>query len=267
MTTTTLKPVRTDNNTIDSALFLSAPNKWGDVILAMKPGAHLLLISPIKDHHTHTIRAEDSGLEIRDTIAYVFAVSENDVGMMLVTVARKPLDGTVAENTLKYGTGGLNIDGCRVEGKLPSPCKGTGWAAQDKKNAEQGYRPSSYYDGQDGVLYTPSELGRWPANLILQDCPTVKEIFPNAGDGNGKGAYVYKGREYNNRDTSMFNGDKPQAPSNYNDNGSAARFFYSAPTLNNLIEYLLKLVTPPGGTVLTSPNFPVATEEFHFTRL
>jgi hypothetical protein len=40
--------------------------------------------------------------------------------------------------------------------------------------------------------------------------------------------YSYSGREYHNKNTSMFNGDKPQSPSNYNDNGSAARYFYCA---------------------------------------
>ena len=49
--------------------------------------------------------------------------------------------------------------------------------------------------------------------------------FPNTGQGGGK-PYSYAGREYDNKDTSMFNGDKPQAPSNYNDMGTAARFFY-----------------------------------------
>jgi site-specific DNA-methyltransferase (adenine-specific) len=53
-------------------------------------------------------------------------------------------------------------------------------------------------------------------------------LFPNVGNGNGNGLYSYNGKEYNNKETSMFNGDKPQSPSNYNDNGSAARFFYTA---------------------------------------
>jgi site-specific DNA-methyltransferase (adenine-specific) len=240
----------------DSAFFdLAAGGMEVDferVVGKLKPGAHLLALSPIATHHSNTIDIEDAGMEIRDTVVWVFDSGKQTPDMALVTVARKPLEGTVAENTLKYGTGGLNIDGCRVEGKLPSPCKGTGWAAQDKKNAEQGYRPSSYYDDQDGVLYTPSKLGRWPANLLHDNSPITLAMFPNTGSGNGRGGYCYAGREYDNKDSSMFNGDKPQAPSNYNDNGSAARFFYSAPHLDDLLKYLLKLITPPGGTVLTN---------------
>ena len=53
-------------------------------------------------------------------------------------------------------------------------------------------------------------------------------MFPMTGKGNGGEPYNYAGKEYNNKDSSMFNGDKPQAPSNFNDNGSAARYFYCA---------------------------------------
>ena len=105
------------------------------------------------------------------------------------------------------------------------------------------------------------------------DFDEVCDGFPNSGSGNGKGAYSYKGVEYHNKDTSMFNGDKPQSPSNYNDNGSASRYFYCAkaskrdrndgvdgynihctvkPT--SLMQYLVRLVTPKGGTVLDPFN-------------
>lgn len=74
--------------------------------------------------------------------------------------------------------------------------------------------------------------GRFPANVILtygeSDKDEVIGGFPTSGKGNGKQPYNYAGREYNNKETSMFNGDKPQAPSNYNDIGSAARYFYCA---------------------------------------
>ena len=55
----------------------------------------------------------------------------------------------------------------------------------------------------------------------------VVSLFPSVGEGNGN-PYNYSGITYDNKNTSMFNGDKPQAPSNYNDSGSASRFFYTA---------------------------------------
>ena len=107
------------SQSIDSVLLLSQPGgkQWDFIIGAMRPGAHLLLFSNVKEHHVGTIAAEDNGLEIRDTLAYVFADSENggsNVAMQLITMARKPLQGTVAENVLRWGAGGINIDDCRI---------------------------------------------------------------------------------------------------------------------------------------------------------
>lgn len=176
MTTTTLK-------TIDSALLLSAPNEWGDVILAMKPGAHLLLLNPIKEHHLHTIHVEDAGLEVRDTIAYVFADGENDVGMMLVMVARKPLEGTVAENTLRYGTGGLNIDECRV-GTEPVSTHSRGVnGAFPKRPGERSPEDSGRKKDQRDGLDHSERAGRWPANLTHDNNPLITSMFPETGQG------------------------------------------------------------------------------------
>lgn len=181
-----------------------------------------------------------------------------------ITVARKPFKGTVAANVLEHGTGGINVDGCRVAtGDLPSACKGTGWAAQDRKNAEQGFRPSAYYEGQNGVDYEPNPQGRWPANLIHDGSDEVVGLFPCAdspqphqtkrsADGGNRTGY------------GTFNGQE-NVTIGYDDSGSAARFFYCAKTSkrergegNNhptvkpiaLMSYLCRLVTPPGGIIL-----------------
>jgi len=96
--------------------------------------------------------------------------------MRVIHVLRKPLsEGTVAANTLKHGTGGLNIDASRIAGEVPEV---TG----------QGFR-SGKYGGQigwgeptlSGVPSNPSSGGRWPANVILQHldgcrCDGVKRV-------------------------------------------------------------------------------------------
>jgi site-specific DNA-methyltransferase (adenine-specific) len=182
-----------------------------------------------------------------------------------ITVARKPLEGTVAANVLEYGTGGINIDGCRVEGDLPKKCKGTGWANQDKKNAEQGFRPTAYYGGQDGVDYVPNIAGRWPANLIHDGSDEVVGLFPQTTSGGGD-------KHSKTQDGNIFKGLAPVSGLHIYqcDSGSAARFFYCAkaskrdrneglttqsnihPTVKptDLMRYLCRLITPPGGTVL-----------------
>lgn len=81
-----------------------------------------------------------------------------------ITVARKPLAGTVAENVLQHGTGAINVDGCRV-GYLPGERVQTFWnnrgGATINAAEGQGTKPRT---GENA--YDPSK-GRWPANLIL----------------------------------------------------------------------------------------------------
>jgi site-specific DNA-methyltransferase (adenine-specific) len=140
-----------------------------------------------------------------------------------ITVARKPLgEKTVAANVLAHGTGAINVDGCRV-----------GTDGGTRKSGPPSYKTGTSLAGSvDGSLNgggcEPINAGRWPSNLIHDGSDEVVELFPDSGAGNGKGAYSYAGTEYHNKDTSIFNGDKPQAPSNFNDSGSAARFFYCA---------------------------------------
>ena len=133
--------------------------------------------------------------------------------------ARKPLDssvgGTVAATMLAHGTGGLNIDGCRVDSEKP-----TGWG---------GGAGLGYHGGADPNGGSPRPVdGRFPANVIHDGSAEVVERFPADQDA------------------------------------SAARFFYTAkasaddrigskhPTVKpvDLMRYMVRLVTPPGGVVL-----------------
>ena len=149
-----------------------------------------------------------------------------------VIVARKPFDGSLVDNVLKYGVGGLNIDECRVPMSSEDYCM---IDAKSSKNPTSNYQKNEakkYGDYALDVAVPPNENGRFPANLILtygeSDYDEVCGGFPISGSGNGGAPYNYAGREYNNKDTSMFNGDRPQSNSNYNDTGSASRYFYCA---------------------------------------
>ena len=108
--------------------------------------------------------------------------------MRVVHVCRKPCsEGTVAKNTLKHGCGALNIDATRIlSGAQPSATKAPGWDSYNKTNAEEGYRPADYAQGD--AMYIPSTEGRWPANLVLQHlpgclCQGVKQVKPSNGSG------------------------------------------------------------------------------------
>ena len=176
----------------------------------------------------------------------------------MVTVARKPLIGTVAANVLAHGTGALNIDGCRVGGESTTRIQGV---------AEIGFHGGNYAPG----LQTGSEMGRWPANLIHDGSDEVLAAFPHAS---GAVAPV-RGSEASAKTANAFGEYSGRAPSDQRDGGgSAARFFYCAkasrkdrneglhadlearngnhhPTVKptDLMAYLCRLVTPPGGLV------------------
>ena len=193
-----------------------------------------------------------------------------------ITVARKPLsEKTVAENVLKYGTGGINIDESRV-GTTEELNYGTGKKSNVgfKTSPQNNERP--IYDGQ----------GRFPANIIHDGSDEVVELFPNTKSQWNRSNVEYKNP---NKPVVDFGGG---IKNDYNDAGSASRFFYCAkasksernmgceeleekewidgacvanrdirpnePNKNNhptvkpiaLMEYLIKMVTPKGGIVL-----------------
>ena len=186
----------------------------------------------------------------------------------IIAIGRKPMIGTLAENLLEWGCGAMNLDACRVETDE--------LAGKVYNNKGDNLSWGGTY-GKGTVL--GNSIGRFPPHLLHDGSDVVKQCFPNAGSGNFGKEYCYSGREYNNMKTSMFNGDKPQSPSNYNDSGSASRFFPSLPydeedcaTLyycakaskedrghfNNhvsvkptaLMKWICRLLTPKGGTLL-----------------
>lgn len=248
---------------------------WAEVLRVLKPGGHVVAFSGTRTYHRMAVAIEDAGFEIRDQIQWLYGSgfpkshdvskgidkklgverevigrtmgagtkdptsfgnghkSEYDItapatpeaqqwegwGTALkpanepICLARKPLDGTVAENVLKWGTGAINIDGCRIgdEVRVNAPA--------GNKSGGNSLMMSKTGMPQDAESRTAT--GRWPANVIT--------------DGS------------------------VEMPS------SAQRFFYSAkaskadrgngnnhPTVKptDLMRYLCKLVTPPGGTVL-----------------
>jgi len=90
----------------------------------------------------------------------------------VILVFRKPLEGTVADNVLKHGTGGLNIDSCRI---TTSENLNGGAYAEDGSDRYDGYENWRYKrKGGAGEFQQPS--GRWPANLALGHHPDCKPL-------------------------------------------------------------------------------------------
>lgn len=249
---------------VDSVLLIHQPGgkQWDCIIGAMKPGAHLLLLSSVKGHHVGTIAAEDNGLEVRDTLAYVFSNGDSNVAMQLIAMARKPMQGTVAENVLKWSTGGLNIDRCRVT--TQENLNGGAYSKTGNRKDLPGAKRSDSAAGMmapgktvEGEFKQPE--GRWPANLLHDGSDEVTSIFPSPhGAGHSRGGGLSKDGG------SMFCGNHDGNGMRFGDSGSASRFFYSAPTFNILVAYLLKLITPIGGTVLTNYTMGNLPREYNY---
>jgi DNA modification methylase len=239
---------------------------WRECLRVLKPGGHLLAFAGTRTQHRMAVRIEDAGFEIRDMIAWVygsgFPKSHNGPwgGTALkpalepITVARKPLDGTVAANVLAHGTGGLNIDGCRVGTTREVP------ASHSKAHSAVG---ATGISGKRLESELNPNIGRWPANLIHDGSEEVLAGFPQTGGG-GKPQQT----EFKRSNVQIINSSSRADYTPYNDTlnggGSAARFFYCAkaskkdrddnnhPTVKptDLMRYLCRLVTPTGGTVL-----------------
>lgn len=195
-----------------------------------------------------------------------------------ICAARKPLAGTVAANVLKHGTGALNIDACRIE----HVTVGDGNLAQNPHlrthiNGGNGGHVIAYENGRR--IVTPHPSGRWPANVIHDGSEEVLQAFPDAPGqlaavsttapspktSNVYGAMRRDGEASADSENQGAVGFKMRPGARRLDTGSAARFFYCAkasksdrgaenshPTVKptDLMRYLCRLVTPPGGLVL-----------------
>ena len=172
-----------------------------------------------------------------------------------VVVARKPLVGTVASNVLAWGTGALNVDGCRISMGDEKPPTGSG--GPNTRTSMAG----GIMHGTGGNITPPA--GRWPANVVLDE-HAAAELDRQSGTSEsrvGKPRGAAHGEGWGMTATGA----------EYADTGGASRFFPTfryvakAPTSErprvggiahptvkplDLMRWLVRLVTPPGGTVL-----------------
>jgi site-specific DNA-methyltransferase (adenine-specific) len=270
----------------DSTGIASNPNLWAQVLRVLKPGGHLASFSSTRTYHRMACAIEDAGFEVRNMHAWVFGQGfpkSLNVGVAIaksinpewetgddmpeaalqwegwgtatkpalepICLARKPLsEKTVAANVLRWGTGAINIGACKIE------------------SGESTIRPNGpigYHGGGSGGT-GGSTQGRFPANLCHDGSDEVLDLFPESKSGiavtrNGGGRLI--------GGNGIYGGSQPHdgvPDSGYSDAGSAARFFYCAkaskgdrsgskhPTVKpiKLMQWLCRLITPPGGVVL-----------------
>ena len=196
-----------------------------------------------------------------------------------ICLARKPLsEKTIVDNVIKWGTGGINVDGCRIGNETISI-----------HNAPKGTFAGGELDrGSDTNTYRDSE-GRFPANILFDE--TAAEMLDEqSGDIKSTGSIRKKENEYEGTSYKGKNEINKSSNPYAGENGGASRFFYIAkvskkernlgldgfedkvrhlnlsnvvsdskepvknnhPTLKpiNLMTYLCRLITPPGGICL-----------------
>jgi DNA modification methylase len=258
---------------------------WCEVFRVLKSGGHLLSFGGTRTYHRMVVAIEDAGFEIRDQLQWLYgsgfpksmdiskaidkaAGAKREVvgvagksgskrnamagdfqggeyhstapatpeakqwegfGTALkpanepIVLARKPLsEKTVAKNVLKWGVGGLNIDGSRIASdSMPKSCT--------NQNIRGDAFKSDNSDRERDTVYTPSEQGRWPANILLDEtAATVLDEQSDDKKGTSRFFYVAKASKRERGDGNVHPTVKPI----------------------KLMSYLVKIVTPPGGTVL-----------------
>ena len=141
-----------------------------------------------------------------------------------IIVARKPLDGTVANNVLTWGVGAMNIDACRVPIE-----QGDDVFAKNPHTRSKGKDSGIYGTYREQQGNWSGDKGRFPANVVHDGSQMVLDLFPDTGRSSGGGMHTRgtAGAESTNAYGTYVGGTATKSVG-MGDSGSAARFFYCA---------------------------------------
>jgi len=213
------------------------PLTWAAALRVAKPGAHLAAFGGTRTFHRMTCAIEDASWEIRDCLSWLYgqgfpkSLQGPWGGTALkpawepVILARKPLGGTVAATFAEYGTGGINVDACRIPSANPpkgyqnGPGGKSHHYSSDARSAD--VRPNAW---------EPPDAGRWPANVILDEeaAAALDEqsgIWSSAPGGPARGDRA-RGHVLTEGDAAALRGNGGRVA--HADAGGASRFFYVA---------------------------------------
>ena len=231
------------NNSIDLILVNNKENSNinEEIFKALKPGGYIFSFDTPNKAHNSVCDIEDIGFIVKDSISYFFKENE-DVNQDVICLAMKPLsEKTFADNVLKWGTGGLNIDKCRIGYEAtPNP------ATNPLYRAQNGYKiPEKGQESKGAVKFTSSKNeinpeGRYPANLIIH-----KDVAPILDNQSGilKSGKATLGVGKNRGSHINLGGGK--ITSCYADEGGVSRFFKSVDSQKELLKYIAIMGLPP----------------------
>jgi len=214
------------------------PETWELALKLLKPGGHILAFSASRNYHRMAVAIEDAGFEIRDQMMWLYGSGfpkslniGDGWGTALkpahepIVMARKFIEGTNKQNKEKYGTGGINIDGCRVEG---NDANGAERKTANRKSRDDGNVWTDDNSGmkqEDNHFADADPRGRFPANVMHDGSEEVKDIFPHTKSGKDKNPTEGNVSGFFGNNMGYYSKD-----ANYGDEGSAARYFYCPKT-------------------------------------
>lgn len=272
---------------------------WAECLRVLKPGGNLLAFAGTRTQHRMCCNIEDAGFEIRDMLAWVYGSGfpkSLDVSKAIdkaagesvsaeaspiteaanqwqgwgtalkpafepITLARKPFTGTVAANVLEWGTGAVNVDGCRVPhggekiGGSHVSTKAEGWDRPWKHDAEHIEKRKAEWAEADRKA---TELGRWPANFLHDGSDEATDLLGDAA----RFFYCAKaskkdrddGLEGEEREAAAMQGNLVAGQPLSGDGKPIAtpcrKNHHPTVKPTDLMRYLCRLITPPSGLIL-----------------
>lgn len=234
---------------------------WREALRVLKPGGHVLAFGGTRTFHRLAVGIEDAGFEIRDCLSWMYGSGfpkshniGNGWGTALkpswepVIMARKPLQGTVASNVAEWGTGAVNIDGCRVgeSGRWPA-------------NTILDEEAAALLDAQSGVSVSAGGISKNKGTDSVARGKFKYTEFKNHDDSGGASRFFYvakasarereaglEGMEVRKAGAMSGEETREDRPTNHPMRAN------HHPTVKPiaLMRYLVRMVTPPDGVVL-----------------
>ena len=218
---------------------------WAECLRILKPGGYLLSFGGTRTYHRLATRIEDAGFTLHPMLGWLFGsgfpkatrvelpnmdgwrygLQSLKPAIEPICFAQKPFsEATGTANIVRWGTGALNIDACRVE--TTDNLNGGAYAEMGGRSISGSLSASGMnVPGKTVGTGFVQPDGRWPANLIHDGSDEVLAVFPQSGGQQG----ALSGAESSSKTANTFGEFAGRTPSEpRGDTGSAARFFYCA---------------------------------------
>lgn len=236
---------------------------WKEALRICKPGSMLAAFGGSRTHHHLMIALEQAGWEIRDVIMWIYASGfpkSLNIGKHVprfegyktclkpayepIILCMKPLDGTYAENALKWGVGGMNVESARIGNETIKTCGGNKF-------------PGLY--GEFNECRESNHQGRYPSSVLLDE--SAAEMLDQQSGNNASRFFYCPKASASERNKGLDNMPSQPSTCNLRSAGGLSKPRKEFLTKNShpcvkplaLMRYLIKLLAPPGNPVCLDP--------------